>query len=146
MSKTHVSVVSELTDDQLENFIAQVSLRQRSAKAELEVLNREREQRRNPNPDTADGTIGLIKKVADALVEKRSDISDILCGIIEGDDYYTQHWEECLESRHVSAELPDHILRDEYKGTRVEYDTLTTLLSVDQNGGELTDLDNHTYE
>ena len=55
-----------------------------------------------------------IERLAKALAEKRSDISDILNKIAQGDKWSVRD----IEHRFIRARLPD--------GREVEYDTLTT--------------------
>lgn len=74
-----------------------------------------------------------IKRLADGLAEKRSDISEILDDILEGHEINLDH----LECRLIIGTLPD--------GTRVEYDTLTTLMTYEKSDGEWETLDEIEY-
>lgn len=67
-----------------------------------------------------------IEKLAGLLAEKRSDISDILYLILNGEE-----WSESLiEHRFASVVLPA-----DAGGKTIEYDTLTTMFSLPNEDG-----------
>lgn len=75
-----------------------------------------------------------IETLRDALTEKRSDIADLLTQILDGEDIDTDN----IESRFISAKTDD--------GVRVQYDTLTTELSMEEDvDGEWLTLGDHKY-
>lgn len=57
-------------------------------------------------------------KLHDALVEKRSDIAEILANIIEGRKWSVKQ----IEHRFITADIPPG-------ATRMQYDTLTTIVA-----------------
>lgn len=80
-----------------------------------------------------DSILTQLSIMEQAFAEKRSDVTEILCHIING-----EAWDvEDVEHRYISARLPD--------GREVVYDTLTTLMSLIDDDGEYHELTGHAY-
>ena len=79
-----------------------------------------------------DSIIKNIEHLARALEEKRSDISDLLYGMLDGSFEYPKSL-EAIESRYVQGDIP--LGRE--ASIKVYYDTLATMLSYRVDcGGE----------
>lgn len=76
-----------------------------------------------------------IEKLAEALAEKRSDISDILYSILDGQELD----EDWIEHRFIITNIPEG-------ATDVEYDTLTTMFSFKIEGVWESHIHKHIYE
>lgn len=73
------------------------------------------------------------------LVEKRSDIADVLEAIQDGRDWK----DDWIEHRHINAEIP----RSHGEPIHVSYDTLTTEISFYNEATDQYEIaQNHKYE
>jgi hypothetical protein len=87
-------------------------------------------------------TLRQLTKLADALAEKRSDISEIVDCIAKGNKWSVKD----IEHRLIYAEIPlAKEMAKERVVIRVEYDTLTTELSYENALGEWAQAENHKY-
>jgi len=77
--------------------------------------------------------ISAIEKMANIYTEKRSDVSDMIDKILEG--------EEINE-----ADAEHRFIKWEHNGVKYEYDTLTTLVSYKDENGTLREINNIDYQ